>query len=162
MQDYPEPFDRDENAFVEGDEGRLDIDDIFAKEIEQVLGEFRRDAPDEIEFDEKDEALPSLFEPGYFFRDVPAGILLFAPDGEIAGGYLSCDLFLGPDHRGKGLGMEIVIERCLRDGENPVLNLDESAYSRAGHACHIAAWHHVRNNPRETRTRIRRWQGQSS
>lgn len=156
MSLYPEPFDKEENAFIEGEYGRLDVDDIFAKELEEVLDDFRKNAPEYIETDDK-EFYPSLIEPGYHFKDVPAGILLMAPDGSIAGGYLSCDLVLERKHRSKGLGMEIVIERCLRDGENPVHNLDDSAYSRAGLRSHRAAWHHVRDNFEETQIRIKQW-----
>lgn len=157
--DLPEPFDLTEDEFVEGEPGRLDVDDVFAKTLSQVLEEFRAYAPDDIRPESDDAGHASLFEPGYRFLDVPAGVLLMAPDGTIAGGYVSCDLVLGEEHRGKGLGMEIVIERCLRDGMNPVLNLDESAYSNAGLKCHRSAWQHARSNPDETRRRIRRWQG---
>ena len=138
---------------MEGDRGRLDVDDVFAKTLEDLLQDFRVHAPDEITPEDADEGQPSLFQPGYRFLDVPAGILLISPDGDISGGYLSCDLVVAASHRGKGLGMELIIERCLRDGENPVLNLDASAYSRAGLRSHRMAWNHARSHPRETRTR---------
>ena len=158
MTGYPEPFDLSEDDFLEGEEGRLDIDDIFAKDLSQVLGEFSRYAPDDIIADESVATLPSLLMPEYSFRDVPAGILLICPQGEIAGGYLSCDLVVDDPHRGKGLGMELVVERCLRDGINPVLNLDDSSYSHAGLECHRSAWNYVRENPDEARMRLSRWQ----
>jgi len=157
--DHPEPFDLTEDEFVEGEPGRLDIDDVFAKTLSQVLEEFQACAPDGIRPEGDDAGHASLFEPGYRFLDVPAGVLLMAPDGTIAGGYVSCDLVIGEEHRGKGLGMETVIERCLRDGQNPVLQLDESAYSHAGLRCHRAAWRHARENAHETRARIERWAG---
>lgn len=156
MPDIPEPFDDELHIFLRGRQGKLDIDDIFAKSLAQVLREFERHAPDDIVPD--GPALPSLLDSGYSFVDVPCGILLLAPDGGIAGGYLSCDLVLDEPHRGKGLGAEIVIERCLRDGENPVLNLDAAAYSRAGLGAHQAAWRHARGNPGETIFRRQRWQ----
>lgn len=159
MEDFPEPFDLSEQKFLEGEEGRLDIDDIFAKSLEQLLEDFRVHAPDEIVHEDGNPGHPSFFEPDYRLHDVPAGVLLLSPDGTIAGGYLSCDLVLDKPHRGKGLGMELVIERCLRDGLNPVHSLDESAYSNAGLECHRSAWRHVRTNPDETRRRIRRWRG---
>ena len=159
MTGFPEPFDLSEDEFLEGEEGRLDIDDIFAKDLSQLLEDFSRYAPEDIIADDGDASYPSLFEPGYTFRDVPAGVLLICPRGDIAGGSLSCDLVVDEPHRGKGLGMELVIERCLRDGMNPVLNLDESAYSNAGLECHRSAWRHARSNPDETRRRMRRWRG---
>lgn len=159
MDDYPGPFNLSEKEFLEGEDGRLDVDDIFAKTLSHVLDDFKAYTPEDIVPDNKEEGQPSLFEPGYRIVDVPAGILMLAPDGSIAGAYASCDLVLDEAHRGKGLGMELVIERCLRDGQNPVHNLDESAYSHAGLKCHRAAWNHVRNNPREARTRLSRWNG---
>ena len=143
MTGFPEPFDLSEDEFLEGEEGRLDIDDIFAKDLSQLLEDFSRYAPEDIIADDGDASYPSLFEPGYTFRDVPAGVLLICPRGDIAGGYLSCDLVVDEPHRGM----------------NPVLSLDESAYSNAGLECHRSAWRHARSNPDETRRRMRRWRG---
>jgi hypothetical protein len=156
--ELPEPFDLDERQFLQGIDLELDIDDIFAKTLEQVLEDFNRYASYDIT-PQDERIFPSLFEPGYKFQDVPAGILLLCPEGKIAGGYLSCDLVLGKQHRGLGLGIEMVIERCLRDGENPVLNLDSASYSRKGLRSHQMAWHHARQNPEETQKRLSRWEG---
>jgi GNAT superfamily N-acetyltransferase len=152
---HPEPFDEDEDAFVAGD-GEPDVDDVFAKDFDRVWEEMLRFAPDDVVWDPAEAAVPSLIVPGVTFRDVPCGILAFGPDREPIGGYLSCDLSVDAAWQGLGLGAEIVIERCLRDGMNPVLNLDSAAYSRAGIAAHRSAWSRARSNPQETASRVAR------
>lgn len=156
--DLPEPFNLYLDEFLEGEEGRLDLDDIFAKELDDVLSQFEAQ---DITPDSKDPGYHSMIEPGYLFKDVPAGILLYDETGTIVGAYLCTDLVLAPEHRGKGLGLELVIERCLRDGENPVLNLDKSAYSHAGARAHMNAWTHTQTYPEETQARYARWSGKS-
>lgn len=150
----PEPFDMPLDDFLCGpDGGDLDVDRIFAKSFERVLEEFSRDAPDDLV--PKGDARASLVIPGLTYRDTPAGVILL--DGHVPiGGYLSCDLSLRADYQGMGLGAEIVIERCLRDGESPVWALDSAAYSPAGLAAHAGAWRRVRENPEETAERVRR------
>lgn len=158
---YPEPFDEDEDAFIIGPEGgRLDVDAIFAKDFDRVMEEFRREAPAEIEADMTEQGLPSLLAPELTYRDVPAGLMLFHGDRPV-GGYLSCDLSLSEEYQGRGLGAELVIERCLRDGCSPVWPLDAAAYSPAGLGVHRAAWRHVRSHPVETRIRVERLEGGS-
>lgn len=152
---HPEPFDEDEDAFLAGD-GEPDVDDVFAKDFDRVWEEMLRFAPDDVVWDAGDQALPSLIVPGVVFREVPCGILALGPDGEPIGGYLSCDLSVDAAWQGLGLGAEIVIERCLRDGMNPVLNLDAAAYSRAGIAAHSSAWSRARSHPEETAVRLAR------
>lgn len=156
---HPEPFDEGEYAFVAGPDGaEVDVDRIFAKEFDRVLREFRRDAPDEIVPDEAEAGMPSLVDPALTYRNVAAGVLLFDGDRPV-GGYLSCDLSLDAAYQGRGLGAEIVIERCLRDGASPVWALDSAAYSPAGLAAHRAAWRRVRAEPGETATRVARLEG---
>ena len=156
---HPEPFDMDLDGFLQGD-ARLDIDQIFAKDFATILEEFTRGAPEEIETDDKDPGVPSIFAPELTYREVPAGIVLFHGEKPI-GGYLSCDLSLTREYQGRGLGAEIVIERCLRDGSSPVLALDSAAYSPAGYAAHAAAWRHARSHVDETATRVNRNQGEN-
>ena len=154
----PEPFDQSEDQFIRGTEQNLEVDDIFAKSLAQVIEDMRNFDPEALD-PQGGKILPSLFEPGYSFQDVPCGVLLLDEKGEIAGGYLSYDLVLAERCRGKGLGVELVIERCLRDGENPQINLDEAAYSRKGLRAHRLAWVHARQNIEETRRRLSRWEG---
>lgn len=157
MTTVPEPFNVDLEVFLAGESRReLDVDKIFAKDFERVLSEFKEYAPEDIVPDSKDAGVPSLFWPQLRFVEVPAGILLIAADGLPIGGYLSCDLSLSSDWQGRGLGAEIVIERCLRDGEVPTWNLDAASYSPAGLAAHQSAWRHVRKHDQETELRVRR------
>lgn len=153
--ELPEAFDVDLDTFLSG-EGEVDEDDIFAKDFETVLEDMRLFSPSDIEYDEDTPVLPSLIADGYTMRHVDAGILLFCPKGKIVGGYLSCDVSIDRAHQGQGLGTEIIIERCLKDGMNPVLYLDEAAYSSAGLSAHTSAWERVRSHPEETAHRTAR------
>lgn len=147
------PFDGDDDAFLCNEGHEPIVDDIFAKDFDRILAEFMRDAPQDLVMDEETTRHPSLVDPKLDYAEVPAGVMLLDGDRAV-GGYLSCDLGLDPAYRGRGLGAEIVIERCLRHGDNPVLDLDEAAYSRAGIAAHRAAWRRARRN--ETETALRR------
>ena len=151
----PEAFDVDLDRFLSGD-GEVDEDDIFGKDFETVFADMLRYDPQGIAWDDSAPALPSLMADGYVFRHVDAGVLLLCSAGEIVGGYLSCDVSVDPSHQGLGLGTELIIERSLKDGMNPVLHLDEAAYSSAGLAAHTAAWERVRTHPEETAERVRR------
>jgi GNAT superfamily N-acetyltransferase len=150
-----EPFNQDLDCFLSGPGGReLDIDDIFAKNFSKVLEEFVKFSPQDL-VPEDDCIYKSLVDESLHYIEVPAGILLM--NGiEPIGGYLSCDLSLDEKWQGKGLGAEIVIERCLRYGAVPTWDLDEPAYSRAGAAAHESAWRRARENPEETRQRAER------
>lgn len=154
---HPEPFDMDEEEFLAGRDGREpDVDDVFAKPFKRMLAEMLRDAPEDMEHDATEDGLPSMFAAGITIRDVPCGIVMQGPDREPVGGYLSCDVGIDPAWQRRLLGMELVIERCLRDGKNPVSNLDSACYSRAGMATFRAAWRHARENPHETAARVAR------
>lgn len=148
---FPEPFDLSLDEFLTGphsdDSNEIDIDPIFGKSLTQVLRELHDWNPQSLAFDEQSPRCPSLCEEGYSYVEVDQGVLLLAPDGDIAGGYLSCDLAVASDHRGKGLGAELVMQRALRDGELPTWNLDVPAYTPAGLAAHRSAWRQVRARP---------------
>lgn len=124
----------------DGTNALLDIDWIFGKGIGTILEDIRKFDPHGLAPDQEAIETEALAAPGYRFRKVDAGVLLLAPDGEIAGGYLGCDVALSPEHQGKGLGAELVLERYLREGDLPTWYLDHAAYSPAGEAAHRAAW----------------------
>lgn len=150
----PEPFDVDEDIFLSG--GRdLDIDKIFAKTLEQMLADFKDPLTGQIEIEKDISPVPSLIDPRFSYQEAPGGIYALY-DGAIVGGYMSCDLTLHPEYQGRGIGAELVIERCLRDGMNPTWHLDEPAYTPAGVAAHRAAWRRVRGSPEETSKRVDR------
>lgn len=157
---HPAPFDEDIDEFLCPGEGDLDIDNIFAKDFDSMLDDYRQYAPEDI-VPNGEVTFPSLINPDLHFREVPCGIILFDDDRAI-GGYLGCDIALYDEYQGQGLGKEIIIERCLREGSSPVWHLDEAAYSEAGLAAHRAAWHHARENPAETETRLNRIETQQT
>lgn len=136
----------------------LIVDDIFGKSLKETLEDIKIYNPEYLDT-EGGKCLESLFEPGIFFQDIPCGVMLINKEKTIIGGYFSYDLVVDEAYRGKGLGIELVIERCLRDGENPLSNLDEASYSRKGLRAHESAWLHTRQNPEETRQRLSRWEG---
>lgn len=151
----PEPFNAELDVFLAGSaERELDIDPIFAKTFDRIIAEFQASAPEDII--PEGGGTRSIFAPELHFIEVPAGIILVGPRGEPIGGYLSCDLSLAEEWQGRGLGAEIIIERCLRDGEVPTWNLDKPAYSPAGLGAHRAAWRHVRSHREETAERVKR------
>lgn len=138
----------DEDEFLAGPGGgELDIDPVFAKSFERAIEEMERFAPGSLEVTDDALVTPSLLVPGFTFVEVPCGVALRDPSGKIVGGYLSCDLVLASEHRGRGLGMEIVIEQFLRAGELPTWNLDAPAYSPDGWQCHLRAHEWMRGNP---------------
>lgn len=150
----PSPFDVSLDQFLSAaDDGKVDVDPIFAKEFDRLLRELREYDEDGLIRDPGGPGRPSLIDPSLTYHDVPAGVLL-CDEGMPVGGYLSCDLSLDEAYQGRGLGAEIVIERCLHDGCNPVWQLDEAAYSPAGLAAHRAAWRRVTAGPHETAKRL--------
>lgn len=152
----PEPFDVDEDIFLSGGCGRtLDIDKIFAKTLEQMIEDIKDPDNGQIEIEVGIAPVPSLIDPRFLFQEAPAGMLVLY-EGSIVGGYMSCDLTLAPEYQGRGIGAELVIERCLRDGMNPTWHLDSPAYTPAGVAAHRAAWRRVRDFPEETSRRMAR------
>lgn len=156
---HPEPFDVDEETFIVGpDEATLDVDPIFAKAFADMYDDMVRHAPEDLLEDGDLPATTSEIDPRLTYRDVPCGVLLFDGDRPV-GGYLSCDLGLDEAYRGRGLGAEIVIERCLRDGCSPVWALDRASYSPAGLAAHRAAWRQVRAGRSTTASRAERPEG---
>lgn len=125
----------------EQDDDLLDIDWIFGnKGLDSVLADARH-MDGGLDPEPGTHDTPAFAAPGYAFRQVGAGVLLIAPTGEIAGGYLGCDVVVDPEHQGQGLGAELILERYLRDGDLPTWWLDAAAYSPAGEAAHRAAWH---------------------
>lgn len=144
------------------DENRIDIDPVFAKRFDRVQNEALSDdvnAFNEIEYSARTQ---SCVAEGYSFFDVESGVALQAPDGSIVGGYFSCDISLHEEHQGLGLGTELVIEYFLRQGQFPNWELDNAAYSPAGHAAHCAAFSRLQNDPEMVMQKIKSISSQES
>lgn len=150
--DLPEPFNAPLDEFLQGpDCNPLDIDPIFAKSVAQIIKDWEV-SPEQLC---RSNARASLIEPRLTFHDTDVGVIL--ADGEkTVGAYLGCDLALDHGYRGKGLGRELVLERMLLSGENPVWYLDAPAYTPAGLATHEAAWRYARTHPTNIHKRISR------
>lgn len=110
------------------------VDDVFGKSVSDILSDY----PCEI-FDLSAPSI-SLMASGYIFADHDQGAVLIAPNGSIVGAYLGPDVAIYPEHRGKGLGSELVLERVLREQSSPVWDLSRPCYTRAGMRAHIGAW----------------------
>lgn len=140
-----------ERSFLTGpdpdEERELDVDTIFGKPWARVLSEMIACDPGCLDPDPNGVETPSDLRPGYAFRPVAAGLLLVAPGGSLAGGYLSCDVSVDEAHQGLGLGAELIAEHFLRSGDTPTWSLDTAAYSPAGEAAHRAAYRLMRARP---------------
>lgn len=133
-----------ESRFILGtdDEGarHLDIDDVVAKDLEQVVGDARM-------YLGADYFHPSGFrksrrsdvDPTLVFVDFDGGTLLVDADDAVIGGYVESDLVLDDEWRDRGLGTEIVVEHFLSNGEFPTWWLDSAQYSEMGHRTHLSA-----------------------
>lgn len=130
MEQFVVGPDRDDNS--------LDIDPVFGKSFDRVLREILSADPRSIEPESRLTSSDRV--PGYAYQTVKEGVILRAPDGNLAGGYLGCDVSIAPEHQGKGLGAELVLERYLRFGDLPTWHLDKAAYTPAGLAAHQSAW----------------------
>lgn len=125
-----DPFEQDLEGFLAAGL-ELDVDPIFGKPLEVLLSDY--------DIEPEDGAWPSHSVKGVTIAAVRSGIVAMSgPD--IVGGYLGCDLAIHPDWRGRGLGAEVVLARCLWSGINPATQLDVAAYSPAGYATHARAW----------------------
>jgi len=136
----------DEDEFLAGperyaldQEGQLDddllvIDEVFAKSVSEILADYQCSLAD------LSAPSISLVAPGYIFADHEHGLVLIDPDGRLAGAYLGPDIAILPQHRGKGLGSELVLERVLREQGSPVWDLSRPCYTRAGRRAHLGAW----------------------
>jgi hypothetical protein len=141
-----DPYSLPETEFLSGPGGaELVVDDVFAKDFPRVVAELEEARPGSTKPSRRARRTPSDLAPGYAFVEVPAGILVLAPDGSPAGGLLDCDLAILPAHRGRGLGAETVLEYFMREGRLPTWDHDKPAYSRAGRAACLSAWRQARD-----------------
>lgn len=153
------PFDLTLDELLAGpdrEDAELDVDPIFAR---TGLDEIMTDAPEvEGAYDVRTDSprTPSTTNPGCVFAEVEAGVVALSPEGETIGCYLSTALAVAEGWQGRGLGAELVLERLLRSGENPVWNLDSPQYSPGGLAAHRAAWRQARQDPRALAERMER------
>ncbi len=155
---FPPPFDSDVNRFLVGPDClNLDIDRIFAKTLDQIIGDYEHE-PGLIAIQEDAPNYPSLIRPSLVFKEAEVGIWLCDRD-IIVGAYIGCDLSVLPEYQGFGLGAELVLERCIRDGYNPVWHLDSAAYSPAGAAAHRTAHRMARGDVYQLQERYARRSG---
>jgi hypothetical protein len=140
-----------ENYFVLGAEDsdrELDVDDIVAKDFDDVMRDARR-------YHGKDFFSPSSFrrqrpsdvDPDLSFVDFEGGTLLLDGEGTPIGGYVESDLVLDYEWREQGLGTEIVVEHFLSNGGFPTWWLDSAQYSEAGYSTHLSAHAYPSANP---------------
>lgn len=152
----PERLAAHEAGELEGD--LLDVDGIFAKELERILADQLAYDPASLKPTDDAVRTQSAIDGDYFFLDVPAGLLMlrWTQGGTtIAGAYVGCDLAVGLAHRGRGLGSELVLEYAMRNGWLPTWDLDAAAYSPEGEAAHRAAWAMAADRKRFERKRDR-------
>jgi GNAT superfamily N-acetyltransferase len=150
-----EPFNLSLTQFLSGHADRkLDIDRIFGKSLDIVLDNY---PPCRLM---RGRITAAVFGRGYVFRtvetDTDAGVVLLDKGKTIVGAYLGCALAVLPEHRGHGLGAELVFEFALTYGVLPAWFLDVPAYSPAGFAAHCRAWHLARSISFSTRKGLRR------
>ena len=126
-----------------GDNRKVDIDPIFGQKLHAVLENYR---PATLR---RGKINPAVFGQGYSFRivetDTDHGIVLLTRTNTIVGAYLGCALAILPQHRGRGLGAELVFEFALTFGFLPAWLLDVAAYSPAGFAADRRAWYLARS-----------------
>lgn len=139
----------DEDAFLagpdryaswDGEDSLVDVDPVFAKSFGRIWNEQVGGDPGSVAIAADARRTPALAAPGYHFVDVPAGVLLLDAEAKPVGGYLGCDLAIEPNHRGLGLGAELVLEYALRHETIPVWQHDIAAFSPAGEAAHRSAY----------------------
>lgn len=141
----PQPFDTSLEEFIRNDV-ELDIDPIFGKPLASLLNDF--------DLSSRTDRRKSLYAAEVTFENVRGGIILSDRTSTIVGAYLGCDLSLDPQWQGRGLGAELVIERCLSSGFNPAAMLDNAAYTPAGYGAHVSAWRRVQSSPVEAQLRL--------
>lgn len=118
----------------------LDVDDIVAKDFDDVMRDARRYHGIGF-FDPAGfrRGRPSDVDPELSFVDFDGGTLLLDGDGAPVGGYVESDLVLDFKWRDRGLGTEIVVEHFLSNGEFPTWWLDSAQYSLIGYGTHLSA-----------------------
>ena len=146
--------DLDEDEFVLGsspddeDERELDIDDIFGKDLEDVLADSIRYRgakcfdPETFELRTQSDVDPELT-----FVTSEYGTLLLDSEEAIIGGFIETDLVLDDNWQGQGLGKELVVEHFLRSGDLPTWYLDSAQYSSAGYNTCCSAHRYPREEP---------------
>jgi GNAT superfamily N-acetyltransferase len=118
----------------------LVIDEIFGKDFDEICKDALHDNPDAFSPLGKPIPATSKAAAGYFLQEVEGGMALYSPAGELAGGYIGCDIAIKPEHRRKGLGPELVRTYYLANDSLPTWDLDDASYTPAGLRCHEAAW----------------------
>lgn len=69
----------------------------------------------------------------------PQTLILISPNAERCGFYMGVELWIDPEHRGQGLGAELVLAMTHLLGRSPVQN-GPIGFSAAGYYAHVKAW----------------------
>lgn len=70
----------------------------------------------------------------------PETLVLVSPAGQRCGFYVGNELWIDPEHRGQGLGAELVLAMTELLGHSPCEDQEAVGFSPAGYAAHLKAW----------------------
>lgn len=70
----------------------------------------------------------------------PETMVLHAPSGERCGFYVGVELWIDQEHRGQGLGAELVLAMTELLGRSPLEELGVIGFSPEGYGAHEKAW----------------------
>lgn len=118
----------------------LVIDDRMAKTFSRIWNDIEARDEDHLTLDRDAMVTVSETDPNYRFATCIAGVQLLDEHGVAVGGYLDGDLAIDENHRGRGLGRELILEFFLRFHGLPTWDSDKPGFSRIGEAAHRSAY----------------------
>jgi hypothetical protein len=83
----------------------------------------------------------------YHYRKTYNGVVLLGKRGSLEGFYVDSLVSVAEEHRGTGLGTEIIIVSCLLHGYNPAWVKPPLQYTPSGLRTHKSAWEKYRRFP---------------